>query len=245
MYTRKAAKLSIFKFFFFFLFSEEEISGVVVKSKVEHRQNPSTTSNKKSPTPWNLIGPSLSSFGFGGFCPRVLSQELFQEWDKIFSDYETQKALRVLIVQSPRTINLFQLIKLLNHGICFAFLALIGGAARQNVTFSTEPLNGCPTETENKKTAHKQTNKQYDKATFKQHVCRFSPPRLHCVPRSFLGGNEFCDHVGQCPKGSISTQLESEVYPYGNRRSEGLKNRPGPSFSNLWCCLLVLLAAQR
>lgn len=67
---------------------------------------------------------------------------------------------------------------------CFAFLALIGGAARQNVTFSTELKMAAPRRRENK-TQIKQT--QNDKATLKQHVCRSSPLYLLLIPLlSFL-----------------------------------------------------------
>lgn len=72
------------------------------------------------------------------------------------------KALRVLIVQSPRTINLFQLIKLLKpwNLFCFAFLALIGGAARQNITFPTEFKMAAPRRWENKKKPKKKQKKK-------------------------------------------------------------------------------------
>lgn len=183
MYTRKAAK-KVFHISFFF--NHEEISGVVGRKSEQclgtgrvHLKCYWTTSLVS----WNLNGPSLSGFCSRNSCLRFQNVPEFRQqvpefrfrsfshiWKKILrhflSNHLNTKALRVLIVQSPRTINLFQLIKLLKpwNLFCFAFLALIGGAARQNITFSHRTQNGCPKETgkflnknknKTKKTAHK------------------------------------------------------------------------------------------
>lgn len=155
MYTRKAAKTSIFKFF-----SEEEISGVVVKSGRSRAQAESVwnaVGQRDCPIreahPWNLIGPSLSNFGSEAsknvpeFCRRSFPW-MRNKTKKFLSDYGTQKALRVLIVQSPRTINLFQLIKLLNHGIClFCIFSVDWRSSKTERHLLHRTLNGCPTET--------------------------------------------------------------------------------------------------
>lgn len=79
---KKSSKNFLFLSFVFF-FSEEEISGVVVKSEQSRAQAESVWNvapDDNGDRPIRKVQPPEISLvhlsGFGGFCPRVLSQEL-------------------------------------------------------------------------------------------------------------------------------------------------------------------------
>lgn len=101
--------------------------------------------------------------------------------------YEAPKALTVLIVQQPQTINLFKQIKLPRtwNRFCFAFWAVTGRAAS---LLHHKIWIAAPSRQETR-TAHRNTHKKKKKtrrATPKQHVWRSSFPHLPGNPGTFL-----------------------------------------------------------
>lgn len=99
------------------------------------------------------------------------------------------KALRVLIVQSPRTINLFQLIKLLKpwNLFCFCILSVDWRSSKTEHHLLHRTQNGCPKGTgklKQNKTKKQHTNKHI---MTKQHSSSMYVGllHLHLIPSVF------------------------------------------------------------